>query len=83
MDISFGRTAYVGGIGATLLDQIEKSGLSITMTGDGLVCTTSEAIQEFLDEHEGYQVQEFLEKTYEQIKQLNANESLGDVVFVS
>lgn len=52
-------------------------------SGPGLVCTTSEAIQEFLDEHEGYQVQEFLEKTYEQIKQLNANESLGDVVFVS
>lgn len=46
--ITFGRTAYVASVGAEMLDLIESSGLSISMTGDGLVATTHEALKEFV-----------------------------------
>ena len=44
--ITFGRVCYVANVGAELLDMIEKSGLSITMTGDGLIATTMDALTE-------------------------------------
>lgn len=46
--ITFGRVCYVTEVGAELLDLIEKSGLPLSMTGDGLVATTHEALNEHL-----------------------------------
>ena len=46
--ITFGRVCYITDVGAELLDLIEKSGLSITMTGDGLIATTMDALNEHI-----------------------------------
>lgn len=81
--ITFGRTAYVAGIGAEMLDLIEQSGLSISMTGDGLVATTHEALKEYAETPEvdggwspkGKLCAEFLVKIL--IKLREANKPLG------
>jgi len=47
--ITFGRVCYVGDVGALMLDMINSSGLSTTMTGDGMVAATMEALNEHVD----------------------------------
>jgi hypothetical protein len=48
--ISYGKTAYVGSCGDHMLDAIEACGLSINMTGDGLVLSDYDSLEEFLDD---------------------------------
>jgi hypothetical protein len=48
--ISFGRTAYVGRCGSKMLDAIEHSGLRLNGTGDGLVFTGYEELEELVND---------------------------------
>lgn len=94
MTITFGRTAYVDSVGAEMLDAIERSRLSIAMIGDGLVCTTHEALEEYLSEQEempsnlrNAKVEVFLQKAFDDINRLSHARGRarvttgGDIVF--
>jgi len=50
MNVEYGRTSYVSGCGAEMLDAIENSGLRIQMTGDGLVCVDYEELEDFVND---------------------------------
>jgi hypothetical protein len=88
-DISYGKTAYVPGVGDAMLDELEKCGLSICMTGEGMFLTTYEAIEEFIEDHD--QIVEKTDNTLPYIITAKAmidntkdpDESIGDVVFVA
>lgn len=94
--ITFGRTAYVAGIGAQMLDLVESSGLSISMTGDGLAATTHEALKEYAETPEvdgGWNPKarlcaEFLKKMLTKIDEANKpfrdepeNGPIGEIIF--
>jgi hypothetical protein len=89
MDITYGKTAYVSHVGAEMVDNLERSGLSICMTGEGMILTTYEAIEEFIQDHD--QIVEKTDKTLPYIITAKAmidrtkglEDCIGDVVFVA
>ena len=87
LNVDYGKTAYVSPCGARMLDAIEQSGLRIIGTGDGLVFTDYEDLEEFLDDltvsaMEGSKTFKFLRKAYLEINNTKAPEdNIGDVVF--
>jgi len=91
MLVSFGKTAYVASCGDKMLDLIEKSGLSIMGTGDSLVFSGYDELEEYIedfnnDNSEGYkdECRLFLEEAFQAIKASKANSDvIGDVVFAS
>ena len=73
-----------------MLDAIERSSLSLTGTGDGLVFTTYEALEDYLekaypqDNPELYHsdVAIFLHDTYQEINnKKDPAESIGEIIF--
>lgn len=90
MNITFGKAAYVPDVGPEMLDLIEKSNLSISMTGDGLVATTHEALEEHISEQAEINFklnakakicEEFLEKVFNEINAKAGSDSVGEIIF--
>ena len=82
MHVSFGKTAYVAGTPASILDEIEKD-LSVSMTGDGLVCVDWDEIPEEDPGEEATTVEAFLWDARQTIlAELEEGTRIGDVVFV-
>jgi hypothetical protein len=51
MQITFGKTAYVASTPTSILDAMERSPLSLTTSGDGLVVVTYDSVEEFLKDY--------------------------------
>lgn len=86
MNITFGNTAYVAGCTASTLDAIERSGLSITMTGESLVATTYEALTEYVretPEEKQNDTWQFLKLARNNINTYKRRRRVGEIIFVS
>jgi hypothetical protein len=86
MQVTFGNTAYVAGCGESMLDSIERSSLSVTMTGEQMVATTYEALTEYVretPEEERDDIWTFLNIARNNINTYKRRRSVGDIVFVA
>ncbi len=87
MDVSFGKTAYVAGIGDEMLDAVENySGMNPTMTGESLVMFDFDELEDGLSDRETDDGLEPVEKfLIEAIKKVRDHEDapIGDIVFTS
>jgi hypothetical protein len=89
-DISYGKTAYIPNVGDKMLDDLQRCGLSICMTGEDLFLTDYEHIEEYIQDH-ALTPHEKTDKTLPfliMIKGLidhtkDPDEIIGDVVFVA
>jgi hypothetical protein len=93
MLISFGKSAYVAGTPAEILDALERSPISLTTTGDGLVIATYDAIEEFFKDYENNYMEHskifytnlytFLKEAVQAIDEGNTKLiPIGDIFFV-
>jgi hypothetical protein len=93
LHISFGKTAYVAGTPASILDAMERSPLSLTTSGDGLVVVTYDSVEGFLKDYEDNYLEnskEFYKKIYTFLKEaIQAIDTgnikptpIGDIFFV-
>lgn len=86
MHISFGNTAYVVGCTSSMLDAIDRCPLSVTMTGEGLVATTYEALTEYVretpkkDQDDTWQ---FLNVARNNINTYKRRRRVGEIIFSS
>lgn len=87
MDISFGKTVYVAGVGDSMLDAIENyNGINPTMTGDKLVMYEYDeleaAIEDIATDDGLEEVEKYLLQVITKIREIETN-PLGDIVFTS
>ena len=76
---SIGKIAYVGSVPGSMLDAIERSELSITASGDGIIYTTHEAVEEYLSMYAEYtsRMNDTQNKTYNFLEEV-FNELTGE-----
>ena len=83
-NLTFGNTAYVSGCGDSMIDAIEKSGLLISMKGDGLVAMTYEALTKYImgpkqeDQDDTYR---FLDYSRNLINTYKRRRKVAEIVF--
>ena len=93
MQITYGKTAYVAGTPAEILDALERSPLSLTTSGDGLVIATYDAVEEFLKDYEDNYLENskefykdiytFLKEAIQAINKSNIKPTpIGDIFFI-
>lgn len=94
MQVSFGKTAYVSGTSDAILDKLENSPLSISLTGEGTVVVTRESVEEFLNNYkenmEAHErarlrsIKEFLESSLQAIDTASDGVMpIGDIFFTT
>ena len=89
MRVTFSNTAYVAGCGESMLDSIDRSSLSTTMTGEQMVATNYENLIEYLTSspkggHD--KTWRFVNKAWININRYNVttnNQPIGEVIFVA
>ena len=86
MNISFGKTVYVGGCGAEMMDAIERyDGFNPSLTGDGMLLYEFDELEDGMSDREtddGLEpVEKFLIETIKKIREIE-DKPIGDVVFV-
>jgi hypothetical protein len=93
MNISFGKSAYVPGTPDDILDNMDRSELSITATADSLVIITMESVMEYLNRYEHHMTNyekiiakslaTFLTEAITKINEANDGTPIGDIFFTS
>ena len=88
MDISFGKTAYVAGVGDKMLDAIEKyEGFNASLTGDGMLLYEFDELEDAMNDRETddglEEVEVFLIEAVKKVREQFPDDCIGDIVFVS
>jgi len=82
--LSFERTAVISSCGDAMLDALEKSCLSISMSGAEILSISYEELSDYLKEGIADMDSECYIFIKETIENINRNcESVGEVVFIS
>ena len=77
-----GKIAYVGSVPDSILDAIERSGLSITASGDGIIYTTHEAVEEYISMNDAQsKTYKFLEEVFNELNGMTGEECVSEIVF--
>jgi len=88
MNISFGKTAYVAGVGDKMLDAIEKyEGFNPSLTGEGRILYEFNELELGMNDRESddflEEVEVFLIEAVKKVREKNPEDNISDIVFVS
>ena len=73
-----GKIAYVRCVGACMMDNLERCGLSISASGDGVLYVDYEDLCDYLDGSNG-EIETFLTDVYNDIQ--NSHERVCEIAF--